>query len=122
MGVGWVRLLRFVAGGDAGVDDEPGANGDGGGNLGQHLHRAAAVVELASAMIGHVDPLDAVIDRDLGVLRGSDPLDDQWYLVLVLDQLDGAPVERHLEFASGDPAAANGDMTLGEIALAPAVI
>ena len=48
------------------------------------MHRAAAVVELAAAVIGDIDPLDAVIDSDLGVLCGGDALDHQRDFVLSL--------------------------------------
>src|ERR1700716_1016189 len=86
------------------------------------MHRAAAMVELASAMVGYVDPLDAMIDRDHRVFRGGDALDHKRDLVLVLDAFDGAPVQRHLVFAAADVAAVGADETLGEVALAPAVM
>src|SRR5258708_397976 len=80
------------------------------------------MVELASAVVGHIDPLDAVIERDGSVFRGRDPLDDQRYLVLVLDQLDGAPFQPLLEVAAGGADTAGAHITLGDIALAPAVM
>ena len=43
----------------------------------QHVRGAAAVIELAAAVIGDVDELDAVIERDLGVLGGGDALDGE---------------------------------------------
>jgi hypothetical protein len=58
------------------------------------------MVELAAAMVGDVDPFDAVIERDLGVLGGGDALDDQRDLVFVLDQLDRAPAQRLLVIAA----------------------
>src|ERR1700721_2596890 len=83
---------------------------------------AAAVVELAAAVIGYIDPLDAVIESDHGVLRGGDSLDDQRDPVLVLDQFDGSPLKSHLEFAAADAQAARADVTLGDIALTAAVM
>ena len=58
------------------------------------------MVELAAAVVRDVDHVDAVLDRELGVLGGGDALDDQRNPVLVLDQLDGVPIERHLEVAA----------------------
>ena len=101
------RLDDIGAAAEAAVDHDFGAAGDGGDDFRQHMHGAAAVVELAAAVIGDVDPLDAVIDRDLGVFRGGDALDHQRDLELVLDQLDGAPIQRLLEFAPRDAAAAD---------------
>ena len=76
------------------VDQDLGAAADGLDDLRQHVHRAAAMIELAAAMVGDVDPFDAVIDRDPGVLGGGDALDRQRNLELLLDALDRAPVER----------------------------
>src|SRR5258707_2753643 len=73
-------------------------------------------------MIGDVDPLDPVIERDRRILGGRDPLDHQRYLVLVLDQFHRAPFQSLLEVAAGSAAAAGADVTLGDIALAPAVM
>ena len=80
------------------------------------------MVELASAMVGDINPLDAVIDRDRRVLAGSDALDDQRDLVLVLDELDGAPVEPLLEVAAGSAQTAFADVAFGDIAFAAAVM
>ena len=79
------------------------------------------MVELAAAVVGHVDPVDAVIERDRRILRGRDPLDDQRYLELVLDQLHRAPFQPLLEVAAGG-AERLSRTTLGDIALAPAVM
>src|SRR3978361_1896246 len=57
-----------------------------------------------------------------GVLGGGDALDHERYLELVLDQLDGAPVQPLLEVAAGGADAAGADIALGDIALASAVI
>ena len=117
-----IALTISVPRQNAAVDHDLGAAGDGVDDLGQHMHGAAAVVELASAVVGHVDPLDPVIERDRCVLRGGDALEDQRDLVLVLDQLDGAPLQPLLEVAAGGAQAAFADIALGDIALAPAVM
>ena len=51
-----------------------------------------------------------------------DALDGERNLELLLDALDGPPIEGSLVFAAGRAAAAAGDVALGEIALAPAVM
>ena len=56
----------------------------------------SAVVELAAAVVGDVDHVDAVLDRELGVLGGGDALDDQRQLVARLDLVDLRPIERLL--------------------------
>src|SRR5262249_56702068 len=90
-------------------------------DLRQHLHRAAAVVELPAAVIGDVDPADAMIKRDPGVLYGRDALKTERDVERALDALDGAPIERRLEFMATRAPAACHHMALGEVALAPAV-
>src|SRR6185312_4622584 len=91
-------------------------------DLREHMHAATAVVELAAAMVGDVDPFDAVIERDLGVFGGGDTLDDLRDLELVLDQLDGAPAQRLLEVPAAGAGAALAHIALGDIAFAPAVM
>ena len=91
-------------------------------HLRQHVDRAAAVVELAAAVVRHVDPFDAVLDRDAGVLGGGDALDGERDLELLLDALDRLPVERGLVDAVLHPPASGGDEALGDVALAPAVM
>ena len=67
-------------------------------DLGQDVQRAAPVVELAAAVVGHVDDLDAVRARELGVLGGGDALQDQRDVrVRVLEALDVVPGQRGLE-------------------------
>ncbi len=46
---------------EAAVDDDRGAPGHGGDHFGQHVEGPPAVVELAPAVIGHVDALHAVL-------------------------------------------------------------
>src|SRR3979409_810866 len=82
-------------------------------DLGQHVHGAAAVVELPAAMVGDVDPRDAVVERDLDVLRGRDALDGERDVEALLETLDRAPVERGLELAARRPPAPGPDMALG---------
>ena len=116
------RLDDVGAAAERAVDHDLGAAGDGVDDLGQHLHRAAAVIELAAAVVRHVDPVDAVIDRDRCVFGGRDALDDQRDLVLVLDQLHGAPLQPLLEVAAGGAQPAFADVALGDVAFAPAVM
>src|SRR5689334_21498152 len=80
------------------------------------------MIELTAAMVGDVDDLDAMIERDLGILGGTDSFDGESDLVSTCHPLDGAPVERHLKVAALHPAAAGCHMTFGQIALAPAVV
>ena len=40
------------------------------GDLGQRVQAAQAVVDLAAAVVGHPDVVDAVLDGDFGVLGG----------------------------------------------------
>src|SRR5581483_1912555 len=118
MRAGRDRLDHVGAAVKAAVDDDFGAAADRLDDLGQHVERAAAMVELAAAMIGDEDELDAVIERDLGVLGGGDALEGQRNLELRLDALDGAPVEPLLVFAARGATAAAGDVALGDVALA----
>ena len=99
-----------------------GAPADGLDDLRQHVHGAAAMIELPAAMVGNVDPFHAVIDCDPSILGGGDSLDCQWNLEPLLDALDCAPVEPGLERAVLHAAPAGGHEALGEIALAPAVM
>ena len=80
------------------------------------------MIELSPTVIGDVDEVDAVIETEFCVLRGSDALDGERDLVLRLDALDGLPIERCLEFAARGAPAPAGDMALGDVALAPAVM
>ena len=68
---------------EAAVDDELGFAARDADDLGQELDRAAAVIELAAAVIRHVDDVDAVLHAELGVLGRLNALHHQ-------RQLDGA--------------------------------
>src|SRR6266702_7175702 len=86
------------------------------------MHGAAAVIEPAAAMVRDVDPLDAVIDGDLRVLGGGNALEDQRNLELVLDHLDGPPLQALLVVAAGGAQAALANEALGDVALTTAVM
>src|SRR5215472_16011424 len=116
------RLDDVGAAIDGAVDDDRRPARNRLHHFRQDLGRTAAVIELAAAVIGHVDDLDAVIERDLGVFGGADALNSERDLVLAFHALDRAPVERHLKVAPLHAAAARGNMTFGEIAFAPAVM
>ena len=81
------------------------------------------MVELPPAVVGDVDDLHAVLDGDFGILRGSNALEGQRQVVLVLVALHLVPGERGLELHAGpvDRAPRLGEAA-GEVALAPAVM
>src|SRR5260370_6486452 len=72
IGAGGDRLDDVGAAADRSVDDDLGAAGHGGHDLRQHVHGAAAVIELAAAVVRDVDPLDAMVERDGGIVGGGD--------------------------------------------------
>src|SRR4029079_12304297 len=86
------------------------------------MQGAAAVVELSPTVVRDIDPVDAVIERDQGVFRGGNALDNERYFELILDQLHGAPLQSLLKVAAGGADAAGADITLCDISLAPAVM
>ena len=94
---------------------------DGLHHLGQHVDAAAAVIELAAAVVGDVDHVDAVLDGDARVLGGGDALEDQRDVGASLEALDVVPAERGLEVHAADVAAPGRWRALGDVALAPAV-
>src|SRR5476649_1636031 len=87
------RLADIGAALEAAVDDDLGAPLNRRDDLGQHLDRAAAAVELTPGMVRDADPFDAVIDGDGGVLGRRDALDHQRNVEFVLDQPHRAPAE-----------------------------
>jgi hypothetical protein len=58
------------------------------------------VIELPATVIRDVNELNAMLEAELGVFRGSDPFDREWNFVFRLDAVDGFPVEPGLEFAA----------------------
>ena len=75
IGAGGDRLYDVGATAERAIDHDLGAAGNGVDDFRQHMHRTAAVIELPSAMVRHIDPVHAVIERDGGVFRGGDALD-----------------------------------------------
>ena len=63
-----IALIDVGAAAERSVDHDLGAAGRRIDDFRKHLHRSAAVVELPTAVVRNVDPVDAVIDRDAGVL------------------------------------------------------
>ena len=115
------RLDDVGAAAEAAVDNDGGAAGDGVDDFRQHLHRAAAVIELPAAVIGDVDELNAVIERNFRVLRGGDPFERQRNVEAPLDVLDRAPIERGLKLVARGAYSPAGHVALGDVALAAAV-
>src|SRR6266850_1666857 len=75
----------------------------------QHLCAPQPMVELPAAMVGDIDHLDAVLDRELRVLGGGNALDDERKVgVLVLEALHLPPGERGLERRAFDRFARQG--------------
>ncbi len=109
VGAGGDRLDDIGAAAERAVDHDLGAAGDGVDDLRQHMHGAAAVIELASAVVRNINPVDAVIDRDRRILRGRDALDHQRDFEFVFYQLYGAPLQPLLEIAAGSADAALAD-------------
>src|SRR5438128_1397960 len=103
------RLDAVGAAAERAVDHDLGAAADRLDDLGQHFHRAEPVIELAAAVVRDIDPVDAVLDRSYGVLARGDALERQRNLEVLLDARNRAPVERRLELAAGNAAAARGD-------------
>ena len=58
------RLDDIGAAAEPAVDHDPGTALHRVDDLGQHMHRTAAMIELAPAVIGDVDPVDTMIERD----------------------------------------------------------
>ena len=103
------------------VDDDLGATANGLDDLRQHVDRTLAVVELATAMVRHVDALDAVLDAQLRILGGRDALEGERHVERVLEPLDQVPGHRRLVVHAADAAPGRRRVALDEVALAPAV-
>ena len=78
------------------------------------------MVELPATVIGHIDHIDTMIDRQGGILRGRNALENQWNGQFGPKPVNVLPGQRGLVFASrhDTPAA----IALGDIALAPTVV
>ncbi len=105
----------------AAVHEDGGAAGHRGHDLGQHLGASDAVVELAAAVVGDVDPVHAVLDGDAGVLGGGDALEDERDGVPILEALDLLPRKRRLVVHAGDVLAPGFHEAPGQVTLATAV-
>src|SRR6516162_2108650 len=119
------RLDNIGAAADAAVDDDARLPADRLNDLRQDIDRPQPVIELAAAMVRHIDAIDPELDGAHGVLDGGDAPQDQRNGEFRLNALDIAPVEPCLmdagvardDLAAG-PAAL---VALGKIALAKAV-
>src|SRR5579871_6457741 len=115
------RLDDIGAAADTAIDEHACPPADRLDHFGQHIYRAYSLVELATAMVRHIDAIDPVLERNPGVFGGGDAIQDQRNAADLPDPLDIAPVELGLVAArigGPHPAAL---MALGDVALAPAV-
>src|SRR5690242_6209059 len=80
------RLHDIGATAEATIDDHLGAALHRLDDLGQHLGGAAAVVELAAAMVRAIDTPDAVLQRDLGIFSRADALQQELHIRELLAQ------------------------------------
>ena len=78
------RLDDVGAAAERAVDHDLGAALHGVDDLRQHMHRAAAVIELAAAMVRNVNPVDAVIDASAASSAVAMPLTTSGILYLSL--------------------------------------
>src|ERR1700719_1329159 len=116
------RLDDIAAAIEAAVDDDLGTAGNRLDDFRQHIGRAAAMIELTAAVIGDEDEVDAMIEAKFCIFGGGDALDGERDFELRLDAVDGLPIERLLELAARGAAPSAGDVALGDVALAPAVM
>src|SRR5439155_733839 len=79
------------------------------------------MIELATAVVGYVDAVDAVIAREGRVFRGGDALEDQRDVVEILEPLHVVPVERGLKLLAGGAGAPGLHEAARQVALATAV-
>ena len=77
---------------EAAVDDDLRLAADRGDDLRQQVDRAARVVELPSAVVRHVDHVDAVLERERCVLGGLNALDHQRHFERAAELVDELPV------------------------------
>ena len=86
------RLHDVAAAAEGTVDNHLGPALHDVDDLRQDRRRAAAMVELAAAMVRTVDRPYAVLERDLGVLGTADPLEHEFHVgKLVLHALEVVP-------------------------------
>src|SRR6516225_8866714 len=116
------RLDDIGAAADPAVDDDSRAIADRLDDLRQDIERAENVIELAAAMVRHIDAVDAELDRAPRILGRGDALQDQRDVEFRLVALDIAPAVLRLK----DPGVIAHDNTaalvaLGDVTLAPAV-
>ena len=105
------------------VDNDFGLAIDRRHHLRKHVQGAAAVVQLASAVVGDVHHLYAVLHREPGVLCGGDALDDQRDVEAVADTGDVFPREAALVlFVETGGLTSGGGETLGHVPFALDVV
>lgn len=66
-------------------------------------YRGRAPVQLSPAVVGHDDALDAVFHRQLGVLFGQDPFDDDGQPGDGLQPVHILPADGGVQGVGGDP-------------------
>lgn len=66
-------------------------------------YRGRAPVQLPPAVVGHDDALDAVFHRQLGVLFGQDPFDDDGQPGDGLQPVNILPADGGVQGVGGDP-------------------
>src|SRR5207237_1354975 len=76
----------------------------------------------APAVVRDVDDVHAVLHAEGGVLGGGDPLEDEGYLVRVLEALDVIPGDARLVLGAAGALPPRLHVAGGEVALAPAVV
>jgi hypothetical protein len=103
---------------DPAIDDDASAAADRLDDLWQDVDRAHTLIELPPAMVRHIDAVDPVFDRDLGVLCGGDAFEDQRNAEALLDPLDVTPIELRLENAGVGDTHSLTLVAFGDVALA----
>ena len=79
------RLDDIGAAQEAAVDHDFRLAADRVGDLGEYVDGGAAVVELTAAVVGDVDHVNPVFDRQPGVLGGCNGLENEGHVVAVLE-------------------------------------
>jgi len=116
------RLDDIGAAADPAIDDDAGAAADRGDDFRQHIDRAEPVIELAPAMVRHINAINAELDGALRILGRGDAFEDQRDVEFRLVAHDIAPILPRLVDAAVVDADAAALMALGYVALAPAVM